>query len=67
MIRARRVALGRKVAKTLYPIRTIKNTTFNFGYEPNQLRPDGSRDPRAEENILTKLVMRVNGLSGQLI
>lgn len=40
---------------------------FNFGYGPNQLRPDGSRDPRAEENILNKLIMRVNGLSGQLI
>lgn len=67
MIKTKRVVLGRKVAKTLYPIRTIKNTMFNFGYGPNQLRPDGSRDPRAEENILNKLIMRVNGLSGQLI
>jgi hypothetical protein len=65
-IKAAPCKMGRPVAKEAYPIITPKNTTFDIGYGPNQLRPDGSRDLRAEDRILSKIVMRANGLSGQL-
>lgn len=66
VIKVKPCVLGRPVAKQLYPITTTKNSSFDVGYGPNQLRPDGSRDPRAEERILSKAVMKSNGMSGQL-
>lgn len=66
MIKVKPCKMGRGVAKKLLPIATIKNSVFNFGYGPNQLRPDGSRDPRAENRALGNFIMRINGLSGQL-
>ena len=64
-IKVKPCKLGRNPAKEAYPIITTNNTTFNFGYGPNQLRPDGSRDPRAEDRILSKFIMQINGMSGQ--
>jgi len=63
-IKAKRCVLGRPIAKEATPIKSPK--TFDVGYGPGQLRPDGSRDLRAEERILAKLTMDANGLSGQL-
>ena len=64
MIHAKRCVLGRPVAKQLYPIHNLKS--YDVGYGPGQLRPNGSRQPESERIILGKLTMRINGLSGQL-
>jgi hypothetical protein len=63
MIYAKRCVLGRPVAKTLIPIKSPK--TFDVGYGPGQLRPDGSRQPESERRVLGDLTMLVNGMSGQ--
>lgn len=64
MIKAKKCVLGRPVAKTATPIKLPQ--TFDVGYGPFKLRPDGSRDLRAECRQLAKLTMKINGMSGQL-
>ena len=59
----KKCVLGRPVAKELKPI--IPPSTIDVGYGKFQLRPDGSRDPRAECRIFAKMVMSINGMSGQ--
>lgn len=63
MIRVKRCVLGRPVAKELTPIKSPK--TFDVGYGPGQLKPDGSRQPETERRVLNKLSQLVNGMSGQ--
>jgi len=63
-IRAKKCVLGRPVAKKLQPI--IMPKSIDVGYGPFQLRPDGSRDIRAECRQLGKITMKINGMSGQL-
>lgn len=60
----RKCVLGRPVAKELKPIAVLPKD-INVGYGKFQLRPDGSRDPRVECRIFAKMVMDINGLSGQ--
>lgn len=57
--------LGRPVAKVAKQINT-PNTELNVGYGPGQLRPNGSRDPRAEARQFAKITQAINGMSGQL-
>lgn len=63
MIKVSRCKLGRPVAKELKPI--IGPQQVNVGYGLFQLRPDGSRDPRAEARQFGKIVQSINGMSGQ--
>ena len=58
MIKVFKKPLKRPIAKTLKPI--ILPDKF-------QLRPDGSRDIRSECKELSNIVMKINGMSGQLI
>ena len=60
----RRRAMGRCPAKQLKQI--IMPQQINVGYGLFQLRPDGSRDPRAESRQFAKIVQIINGMSGQL-
>lgn len=60
----KKCVLGRPVAKELKQI--ILPQEINVGYGKFQLRPDGSRDIRAECRQLAKIVMDINGMSGQL-
>lgn len=60
----KRCQLGRPRAKTAYPIQ-IPQRNLDVGYGPGQLRPDGSRDPRAESRQFDKITLATNGLSGQ--
>ena len=59
----KRCVLGRPVAKGLKSI--IGPDKIDVGYGKFQLRPDGSRDIRAECNRLAMIVMDINGMSGQ--
>lgn len=63
-ISAKKCVMGRPVAKELKPI--ISPKSINVGYGPFQLRPDESRDIRAECRELGKITMAINGMSGQL-
>ena len=63
MIKVSRCKFGRPVAKKLKPI--IGPKKIDVGYGPGQLRPDHSRDIRAEDRQLAKIVQNVNGMSGQ--
>jgi len=65
MISAKKHVLGRPVAKELKSI--ISPKSINVGYGLFKLRPKGSRDAMAEYRVFGKIVMRLNGMSGQLI
>tara|TARA_R100001244_G_scaffold25113_2_gene25366 strand:+ start:28720 stop:28938 length:219 start_codon:yes stop_codon:yes gene_type:complete len=62
-IQVTRYKLGRPVAKELKQI--IGPDQIDVGFGPGQLRPNGSRDIRAEEQQLSKIVQDINGMSGQ--
>lgn len=64
MVRIKKCVLGRPVAKGLKSI--ILPQSIDVGYGPFKLRPKGSRDIRAECRQFGKIVMRLNGMSGQL-
>lgn len=63
MIKVKRCVLGKPIAK---PLPIILPKEIDVGYGPSQLRPDGSRDIRAEYRQLAKIVMDINGMSGHL-
>ena len=62
-IKAKKCVLGKPIVQWL-PIILPKN--LDVGYGPFQLRPDGSRDIRAEWRRFAKITMDINGMSGQL-
>jgi len=65
MIKVRKLRMGRCPAKELKSI--IMPQTINIGYGLFQLRPDGSRDIRAESRQFAKLIQTINSMSGQLV
>jgi len=48
------------------PKNIIGPDTIDVGYGSGKLRPDGYRQPVAEINRLGGILMRINGMSGQL-
>ena len=62
-IKVKRSVLGKPVVQWL-PIKLPQS--LDVGYGPFQLRPTGSRDIRAECRRFAKIVMDINGMSGQL-
>ncbi len=62
-IKAKRCVLGKPVVEWL-PIKLPQS--INVGYGPFQLRPNGSRDIGAECRRFAKIIMDINGMSGQL-
>ena len=61
-VKVPKCVLGRPIAKSLIPIKSP--TTFDVGYGPGQLKPDGSRQPETERRVLGGLFMLANGMSG---
>ena len=64
MIINRKRPLGRPIAKELKQI--ILPQSIDIGYGLFKLRPKGSRDIRAECRQFGKIIMSINGMSGQL-
>jgi hypothetical protein len=59
------VAPGR-VFQNKPPKTIVGPDTIDVGYGAGQLRPNGDRQPMVEYNRLGGILMRVNGMSGQL-
>lgn len=65
-LKVKKIRLGKCPIDKLKPI-AILPSNIDVGYGKGQLRPDGSRDIRAESRRFAKLVQEINGLSGQQI